>query len=281
MPTGWRAYPFPLRLLVFLGILALAWLPFVGLGWWLFPQGRDYLWLPLYGLLLGWLWLWGEWRGSQGFATYGLDRSWACRGGILQGLVTGCGGLLLLFVVEGWFGWLAWRSVGWGSLLGYGLLGLLLGLAVALVEELFFRGWMLEEMALDYGLAAAGWGSSLLFAVAHFLKPLEEILATWPQFPGLWLMGLLLVQARLWTQRRLGLSLGLHAGWVWGIAWVNNVGWFDYTGRAPEWVTGIGENPLAGLMGVLSLGVTFVALNWLSQAHWLPVDVVKNEELEA
>lgn len=255
------ASPFPARLLYFLGILALGWLPFVGVGWWLFPNGRDYLWLPLYGLLLGWIWLWGEWRGSRGFATYGLDRSWACQGRILQGLVTGCGGLLLLFAVEGGFGWLTWRPVGWGSLLGYGLLGLLLGFAVALVEELFFRGWMLEEMTLDYGMAFASWGSSLIFAIAHFLKPLPEILATWPQFPGLGLMGLLLVQARRWTHNKLGLSLGLHAGWVWGITWVNNLNWVDYTGRAPEWVTGVGGNPLAGVLGVLSLGITFWALD--------------------
>jgi membrane protease YdiL (CAAX protease family) len=76
-----------------------------------------------------------------------------------------------------------------GSLLVYGLLGLLLGLGVALAEELFFRGWLLQEMLLDYGCSTAVWGSSFLFAMAHFLKPLPEILATWPQFPGLWLMG--------------------------------------------------------------------------------------------
>ncbi|MEN9202969.1 MAG: CPBP family intramembrane metalloprotease [Thermostichus sp. DG_1_6_bins_120] len=252
------SHPFPLRLLIFLGLLALAWLPFVGIGWWLF---RDYLWLPLYGLLLGWIWLWGKGRGSVGFATYGLDRSWACRRGILQGLGIGCGGLLLLFAVEGWLRWLTWQLVDWESLLGYSLLGLLLGLAVGLVEELFFRGWMLQEMALDYGMAAAAWGSSLIFAMAHFLKPLPEILTTWPQFPGLVFMGLLLVQARRWTDNKLGLSLGLHAGWVWGITWVNNLNWIDYTGRAPEWVTGIGGNPLAGVMGILFLGITFAVLD--------------------
>ncbi len=255
------AIPFPGRLLSFLAVLALGWLPFVGVAWWLFPATRPYLWVPLYALLLVWIWLWGEWRGSRGFATYGLDRSWACQRGLLQGLVTGCGGLLLLFVVEGWLGWVVWRSVSWGSLLVQALLGLLLGLGVALVEELWFRGWMLQEMALDYGMTLATWGSSLLFAVAHFFKPLPQILATWPQFPGLVLMGLLLVQARRWTDNKLGLSLGLHAGWVWGITWVNHLNWLDYTGRAPEWMTGIGGNPLAGGVGILSLAITFWVLD--------------------
>jgi membrane protease YdiL (CAAX protease family) len=265
-----KALPLPLRLLLFLGIPLLAWLPWVGLGGWFFPEARAYLWLPLYALLLVWLGLWGS-----GFAAYGLDSSWACRGGILWGLGIGVGGLFLLFGLEGSLGWLSWRAVGGGSLLVYGLLGLLLGLGVALAEELFFRGWLLQEMLLDYGCSTAVWGSSFLFAMAHFLKPLPEILATWPQFPGLWLMGLLLVQARVWNQNKLGLSLGLHAGWVWGMAWVNNLAWIDYTGRAPAWLTGIGGNPLAGLMGLLFLGGTFAFLNGLAQAGWLPADLEK------
>ncbi|MGY2881117.1 CPBP family intramembrane glutamic endopeptidase [Thermostichus sp. OS-CIW-28] len=265
-----RACPFLLRLLLFLAIPLLAWLPLLGLGGWFFPEARAYLWLPLYALLLVWLGLWGS-----GFAAYGLDSSWACRGGILWGLGIGVGGLFLLFGLEGSLGWLSWRAVGGGSLLVYGLLGLLLGLGVALAEELFFRGWLLQEMLLDYGCSTAVWGSSFLFAVAHFLKPWPEILATWPQLPGLWLMGLLLVQARTWNQNKLGLSLGLHAGWVWGMAWVNNLAWIDYTGRAPAWLTGIGGNPLAGLMGLLFLGGTFAFLNGLAQAGWLPADLEK------
>lgn len=50
-----KALPLPLRLLLFLGIPLLAWLPWVGLGGWFFPEARAYLWLPLYALLLVWL----------------------------------------------------------------------------------------------------------------------------------------------------------------------------------------------------------------------------------
>lgn len=65
-----KALPLPLRLLLFLGIPLLAWLPLLGLGSWLLPERREYLWLPLYALLLVWLGLW-----RSGFAAYGLDSS--------------------------------------------------------------------------------------------------------------------------------------------------------------------------------------------------------------
>lgn len=55
-----RACPFLLRLLLFLAIPLLAWLPLLGLGSWLLPERREYLWLLLYALLLAWLGLWGS-----------------------------------------------------------------------------------------------------------------------------------------------------------------------------------------------------------------------------
>ncbi|MEM8502332.1 MAG: hypothetical protein AAF716_04185, partial [Cyanobacteria bacterium P01_D01_bin.1] len=54
---------------------------------------------------------------------------------------------------------------------------------------------------------------------------------------------------------RLGYPIGLHAGLIWGYYIVNVGGLSDYTGRAPEWVTGIDSNPLAGLMGLILLGL--------------------------
>lgn len=74
----------------------------------------------------------------------------------------------------------------------------------------------------------------------------------------------MLAQAKVWNQNKLGLSLGLHAGWVWGITWVNNLAWIEYTGKASEWLTGIGGNPLAGLMGLFFLVGTFLVLKRLA-----------------
>lgn len=52
----------------------------------------------------------------------------------------------------------------------------------------------------------------------------------------------------------LGYPIGLHAGLIWGYYIVNVGGLSEYTGRVPEWVTGIDKNPLAGLMGLILLG---------------------------
>ena len=54
---------------------------------------------------------------------------------------------------------------------------------------------------------------------------------------------------------RLGYPIGLHAGLIWGYYIVNVGGLSEYTGQAPEWVTGIDRNPLAGLLGVILLGL--------------------------
>ncbi|MEO1619646.1 MAG: type II CAAX endopeptidase family protein [Cyanobacteria bacterium J06632_3] len=53
----------------------------------------------------------------------------------------------------------------------------------------------------------------------------------------------------------LGYPIGLHAGLIWGYYIVNVGGLIEYTGRAPTWITGIDNNPLAGLLGVILLGL--------------------------
>jgi len=130
-----------------------------------------------------------------------------------------------------------------------------MALAVGFAEEMLFRGWLLAELERDYTARAALLMNALFFAVTHFIKPPAVIISTSPQFLGLVALGMALVWAR--RQRptpSLGYPIGLHAGLIWGYYLVNVGGLSEPTGQVPTWVTGINENPLAGLLGVVLLG---------------------------
>lgn len=61
---------------------------------------------------------------------------------------------------------------------------------------------------------------------------------------------------------RLGISIGLHAGLVWGYYIVNVGQLIEYSNQVPVWVTGIDGNPIAGVMGLLFLsGLTGIILS--------------------
>jgi membrane protease YdiL (CAAX protease family) len=169
------------------------------------------------------------------------------------GLAIGLINILIVFGLQGLFGWLVWQQPK-VFLLKIILEGLLVGCGVGFAEELLFRGWLLDELKKDYGLGLATWINSILFAAAHFIKPLEAIIHTLPQFPALVLLGLTQVWAKHWKKGRLGLPIGLHGGLVWGYYIVNVGELTKYTRVVPDWVTGVNNNPLQGIMGVLFMG---------------------------
>jgi hypothetical protein len=140
--------------------------------------------------------------------------------------------------------------------------GFLVGLGVGLAEELLFRGWLLFELEQDYPAVGALWLNAVIFAIAHYLRPLEAILESWPQFLGLLLLGLTLVWARRIPLRQgplnqgttLAFAAGLHGGLVWAYYQVDVNDLVVATGQVPDWITGIGGNPLAGILGLALLG---------------------------
>lgn len=146
--------------------------------------------------------------------------------------------------------------------------GLFVALGVGLAEELLFRGWLIDELRWNQEAGIALGISSTVYAAVHFIKPWTEILRTLPSFPGLLLLGLTLGWARQACQYRLGLAIGLHAGLVWEYYLIDVTDWIKYTDRVPMWVTGIDQNPLAGLTGVCFLSllaVTVCRVKWLTQ----------------
>lgn len=185
--------------------------------------------------------------------------------------VAGIVGVALLYGLQLLLGWAIWVPP--DSAVGcYVFEGLLVGFGVGLAEELIFRGWLLYELEQDFTPTIALWGNAIVFAIAHYLRPLSAILATWPQFVGLVLLGAALVWARRIPWRRdrrrspittLGPAAGLHGGLVFAYYQVDVNDLVLSTERVPEWMTGIGGNPLAGLLGVGFLmvisGITYAA----------------------
>jgi uncharacterized protein len=135
----------------------------------------------------------------------------------------------------------------------------LIALLVGGIEELIFRGFLLTELDRDYPVWVAATISSLIFALLHLVWEQRE---TTPQIPGLWLMGMMLVLAKIADYGSLGIAWGLHAGLVWAIATIDTAQLITYTGKASEWWTGKNKKPLAGAAGIICLLVTSVIL-WL------------------
>ena len=212
------------------------------------------------GLLFGAFLLLLKWWGRNVYGrfqllkSYGLERSQKNADDLLQGLSIGLAFTFSLFLLEGLLGWIQFQTPQ-PALLRVIVEGFLSALGIGFAEELVFRGWVLDELQQDYTPKVSLWATALIFAVLHFLKPLSEVIRTLPTFPALVLLGLTLVWAKRSSAGRLGLPIGLHAGLVWGY-YILNVGQLvQYSETVSPWVTGVDNNPIAGLMGLLFLSV--------------------------
>ncbi|MBE9183773.1 CPBP family intramembrane metalloprotease [Microcoleus sp. LEGE 07076] len=267
-PIKIASYPFPLRVIIFLLILAAIWLPLAAPIYLLVKDSNLATILTMGLLFAEFLFLlprWGKqvYGQTQLLKSYGLVNTRQNGFEFLIGLAIGISITFTLFLVQGLFGFVAWQNS--DNLPRIIAEGLLSALGVGFAEELVFRGWLLDELQRDYNYQISLRANSLIFALSHFIKSVEGMLRSWPQFPGLLLLGLILVWAKRSRQNRLGLSIGLHAGLVWGYYIINVGELVRYSGSVPDWVTGINGNPLAGAVGLLFLSVLAVGMRKMSQ----------------
>lgn len=262
--AGLAQRSFLIRLGSFILFLCLPWLPYAALIYFLVDDTNLQTILTMVPLAI-WFFIflpvWGKYIHQQRdmFEYYGLEFTRHNGVELSQGLAIGLINILVLFSLQGMLGWLLWEQPSvW--LIKIILEGSITGLGVALAEELFFRGFIYDELQRDYNPSVVLWTSSTIFAVAHFIKPLPEIIQTSPQFLGLLLLSLACALAKRSSRGRLGLSIGIHGGLVWGYYIINVGGLIKYSGSVPRWVTGVNDNPLAGVMGLL--GLTILAL-WM------------------
>jgi membrane protease YdiL (CAAX protease family) len=157
-----------------------------------------------------------------------------------------------IVLVMGFMGLRVWKNgvaPDMDFLASVALKGLLTGLVVALVEETFLRGAMFSAIARESGVRAAILLTSLVYAATHFfvsfripadqvtaLSGVDLVLGTVKRFADpfglhdpsvaivdaflcLFAVGVLLASVRAVTGN-IAACMGLHAGWVWVIAFV-------------------------------------------------------------
>ncbi|MEG3911358.1 CPBP family glutamic-type intramembrane protease [Microcoleus sp. w2-18bC1] len=215
--------------------------------------------------------LWAtSWIENTSFVNWGWDWQPAVLMSLMRGLGLGIISLVILFGLQLATGWIELKKSEASTETGEkkinlwtlifnpaSLLTLLLGLWISATEELIFRGCLQTILQQDYSMLIAAAIASFIFAIAHLIWAAKETL---PQLPGLWLMGMVLTLARIADNGSLGLAIGIHAAWIWGITTVDTEGAINPTGRAPEWITGIAAKPLAGAAGILLLLATATLL---------------------
>ncbi|KAL2613381.1 hypothetical protein R1flu_025073 [Riccia fluitans] len=127
-----------------------------------------------------------------------------------------------------------------------------MAVVVALVEELLFRAWLQEEIAVDLGQHKAILLSAFAFAVVHWSPPATV---------GLWFLSVALAGARARMDGDLSLPIGIHAGIVAGFSVVNLGGLVYYLPGTPAWLTGAyAGNPLAGAIGTAMVAALAIVL---------------------
>jgi uncharacterized protein len=269
-----KNYPAPGRILSFLLVLILLWLPGLALIYGVMsstqnladPRTQNLLTILTMGLLgiefIAFLPWWGRkvYQHPNLFYRYGLVFTRKNGLFLLRGLAIGWCATASLYITQWLCGWITWQSpsLPFPQLI---LESIPTALGVGLAEELFFRGWMLDELERDYSPQVALVANAGLFAMLHFIKPIPVMLQSLPQFPGLFLLGAVLVIAKRQHGNLLGISIGIHGGMIWAFYLVSVGKIVKYSDRVSDWITGINGNPLCGLLGLIFMVVLAILLS--------------------
>ncbi|WP_269623688.1 type II CAAX prenyl endopeptidase Rce1 family protein [Prochlorococcus marinus] len=126
-------------------------------------------------------------------------------------------------------------------------------------EEIVFRGWLMEEMVLLFGLKRGMIFQSAIFSFFHY-RPDIGLLHLIPFFTGLFLLGLVLTLRRTIDKGSLWGCIGLHGGLV-GIWYLFDSGMLIFSSNTPYFLLGPSKNmvnPIGGIIGIIILLITIV-----------------------
>ncbi|MGV2828334.1 CPBP family intramembrane glutamic endopeptidase [Myxosarcina sp. GI1(2024)] len=252
-----------LKVAVFFGTWAIIWLPIAAsisrqIQWQpnqsLTTEKKLVLIVSLYLLAPAILW-WQTKLEGLSFQDLGLDWCLSLAISFGWGLIISLVELAIVFSLEFKFDLIVWHWQNWQLLPSLFLSIFCLSLGISFIEELVFRGYVIQELIVDFPYWLAATITSIIFALLHLVWERKQ---TVPQLPGLWLMGMVLIFAKIADRGSLGLAWGLHTGWNLGLTCIDSAQLITYKGK--DWITGINGQPLAGIAGIFCLLATAIAL---------------------
>ena len=151
-------------------------------------------------------------------------------------------------------GWIdSFNYIKFGALLN----AILLIISIVLAEEIIFRGWLMEEMVLLFGLKRGIIFQSAIFSLAHFRSDIG-LVALIPFLAGLFLFGLVLTLRRSLDNGSLLGCIGLNGGLV-SIWYLFDSGMIIFSIDTPYYLLGPSRNmvnPIGSVIGIIILLIT-------------------------
>lgn len=139
---------------------------------------------------------------------------------------------------------------------------LFLGFLFALVEEIFFRGYIFQTLLEQYPLLLSIVSTNAFFAILHIFRPGSLL------FKSIYFIGIFTVGAALsylfYLSGNLLLPIGVHSIWVAMMYLIPVLTMPDNgnsTKNAIFW--GLDKTPVAGIMGVILIAVTVLIIRKL------------------
>jgi membrane protease YdiL (CAAX protease family) len=172
-------------------------------------------------------------------------------------------------------------------------------LVIAIIEEGFFRAFLLGGMERDFGSGGAVLISSAVYAIAHVVRSpahyyltgihpgagmrdlaesavrLAHPVTAFPDLLGLFLLSVALGEAFL-LSRTVYFSIGMHAGFVLGAkSWPA----IAQGVRVPRWLAGWGPVPLVGAPAAWAMALALMLLLPTLMGRSLPPQVRRQDSL--
>jgi|WetSurMetagenome_2_1015567.scaffolds.fasta_scaffold88530_2 uncharacterized protein len=230
------------------------------------------------------VWLGGKWLDHRSLPGFGfhLKSSWFKH--LFFGLILGAVLMAGIFLFELAAGWISITGLmnqqnQPGSFFVEIFKALLIFLSVGIYEELFFRGYLLRNLAESFNFPKFGarfslilaWLiSSVIFGFLHFDNPHATFISTF----NIFLAGIFLGLGYMLTGE-LAISIGLHISWnffqgfIFGFPVSGGIltsSFFQIQQAGPRFLTGGNFGPEAGLIGnaAILIGCVFIVL-WLKK----------------